>query len=87
MPAYNEKRQFVEEVFPAEIEEIRKIRRRRGNETANLKGAPSTQQGLTGLALSGGGIRSASFCLGVIQVLEKYGILRSNGISSTGRVT
>lgn len=30
----------------------------------------STEQGLTGLALSGGGIRSATFCLGALQVFE-----------------
>jgi hypothetical protein len=32
---------------------------------------------VTGLALSGGGIRSASFALGVIQALEKYNCLES----------
>ena len=77
------KRQFIEEVFPGEIEEIKKIRRRRGNDTASLKGACSTEQGLVGLSLSGGGIRSASFSLGVIQVLEKYGILKSVDYLST----
>lgn len=30
----------------------------------------SPEQGLTGLALSGGGIRSATFCLGALQVFE-----------------
>jgi predicted acylesterase/phospholipase RssA len=30
----------------------------------------------TGLALSGGGIRSASFCLGVLQALHRYGRLK-----------
>lgn len=32
--------------------------------------AGSSEQGLTGLALSGGGIRSATFCLGALQVFE-----------------
>lgn len=32
--------------------------------------AGSTEQGVTGLALSGGGIRSATFCLGALQVFE-----------------
>lgn len=37
---------------------------------------PSTEYGLVGLALSGGGIRSATFNLGVIQGLAKRGILK-----------
>src|SRR5712664_2993193 len=42
------------------------------------KRTPSVDDKMTGLALSGGGIRSASFCLGVLQafnatdVLEKF---------------
>ena len=40
------------------------------------KPAPSTKYGLVGLALSGGGIRSATFNLGVIQGLAKRGILK-----------
>jgi len=83
LPVQAGKKQFIEEVFPSEIEEIRKIRRRRGQDTANLGGAPSTEQGLVGLALSGGGIRSASFSLGVIQALEKCGILKSVDYLST----
>ena len=67
MPVQAGKKQFIEEVFPGEIEEIKKIRRRRGQNTANLGGNPSADQGLVGLALSGGGIRSASFSLGVIH--------------------
>ncbi len=34
--------------------------------TSRLSGADD----LTGIALSGGGVRSASFCLGVLQALE-----------------
>lgn len=37
---------------------------------------PSTKQALVGLALSGGGIRSATFSLGVIQALWKYDVLK-----------
>ena len=40
------------------------------------KPAPSTKYGLVGLALSGGGIRSATFNLGVIQGLAKRGVLK-----------
>ena len=83
MPTQKGKIQFIEEVFPNEIEEIKKIRQRRGQNTANLGGTLSTEQGLVGLALSGGGIRSASFSLGVIQALEKYGILKSVDYLST----
>jgi hypothetical protein len=39
--------------------------------------------GLTGLALSGGGIRSAVFCLGVIQALAKNNVLRRFDYLST----
>lgn len=38
---------------------------------------------ITGLALSGGGIRSASFALGVIQALQKYNCLESFRYLST----
>ncbi len=38
---------------------------------------------LTGLALSGGGIRSATFCLGVLQALAKYDLLKRFDYLST----
>jgi hypothetical protein len=38
---------------------------------------------LTGLALSGGGIRSAVFCLGVLQALAKHDVLRRFDYLST----
>lgn len=44
---------------------------------------PSTKYGLVGLALSGGGIRSATFNLGVIQGLAKRGILKHIDYLST----
>jgi hypothetical protein len=37
---------------------------------------PTLRSGLAGLALSGGGIRSASFCLGALQALDKAGVLK-----------
>jgi hypothetical protein len=51
------------------------------NNASNEKPAPidvkiSTDAGLVGLALSGGGIRSATFNLGLLQTLDKRGILR-----------
>src|SRR4051812_44056815 len=40
-------------------------------------GLPAPAGDLVGLAFSGGGIRSATFNLGVLQTLEASGILRS----------
>ena len=39
--------------------------------------------GLVGLALSGGGIRSATFCLGALQCLQRHGVLRDVDYLST----
>ncbi|OAF02564.1 hypothetical protein AYJ54_26660 [Bradyrhizobium centrolobii] len=44
---------------------------------------PSAADGMTGLALSGGGIRSAAFCLGVLQALNAAGVLRRFDYLST----
>ncbi|MFT5396618.1 MAG: hypothetical protein ACI85N_001822 [Gammaproteobacteria bacterium] len=63
------KSQFTEEVFPSELEEIIKRRRERNLVCPNADGPPDANKGLTGLALSGGGIRSATVSLGVIQGL------------------
>ncbi len=73
------KTQFQENVFPAELDELRQRRQNLLGKVAknwsNTK-APSARLGLVGLALSGGGIRSAVFNLGVLQALSKYGVLR-----------
>jgi hypothetical protein len=45
--------------------------------------APSTSHAMTGIALSGGGIRSASFCLGVLQALNCADVVRSFSYLST----
>jgi hypothetical protein len=79
---------FATEVFPAELEEINQRRDQVRKLTPSLldgsacrqpakvtpRGAPSTKHGLVGLALSGGGIRSAAFSLGVLQALDTAGI-------------
>jgi patatin-like phospholipase len=44
---------------------------------------PTASSGLAGLALSGGGIRSASFCLGALQALDKAGVLKKIDYLST----
>jgi hypothetical protein len=44
---------------------------------------PTASSGLAGLALSGGGIRSASFCLGALQALDRAGVLKNIDYLST----
>ncbi len=71
-------RQFLEEVFPRELETLN------GAPAGSMRRIdPSTRYGLTGLALSGGGIRSATFCLGALQCLAKLGVLRHVDYLST----
>ena len=91
-------RQFADDVFPAEIAEIRR-RRRNLDDRRPLPGevdaiVPSTTLGLVGLAFSGGGIRSASFCLGVVQSLTRLRLFPRvdylstvSGGASQGRVS
>ncbi|MFN9036810.1 MAG: patatin-like phospholipase family protein, partial [Planctomyces sp.] len=64
------------------LEETREIRWRR-----QAIGQPVPEQDpvrdLVGLAISGGGIRSATFSLGVIQALAHHGILKQVDFLST----
>jgi hypothetical protein len=71
------------EVFQAEFEELRERRKRcdpEGRsglpEEGGTPPAPSVRLGLVGLALSGGGIRSASIGLGVVQELARRNLLK-----------
>jgi hypothetical protein len=64
-----------EEVYGSEYADIRNA--------ARAKRSPCTRDCMTGLALSGGGIRSASFCLGVLQALNAEGILSKFDYLST----
>jgi len=74
--------QFDNEVLPAELREIAARRRQRTNaDEATDKAAPNSN--LSGLALSGGGIRSAVFSLGVIQELVRRGVLEKIDYLST----
>lgn len=59
-----------ETIFPREVAWLRLRRQdvRPGFPTDVTR--PTVGLGLTGLALSGGGVRSASFCLGVLQALD-----------------
>jgi hypothetical protein len=65
---------FQEEVFPQELEEITRRRANCADSQASppLDNSFTTQNNLVGLSCSGGGIRSASFCLGVIQHLISH---------------
>lgn len=75
--------QFHDEVFPEELREIADRRDATGCGSPVRKPAaasdapqrPSTRLGLVGLAFSGGGIRSATFCLGVLQALAAQRVL------------
>jgi hypothetical protein len=76
-----------DDVLTAELEEIEQSRRQRGQnplatDTPNpVRRARDSE--LMGLALSGGGIRSATFCLGVIQALAAADFLRRFDYLST----
>lgn len=62
----------------SERAEILKIRRANGKQTET-----DVLEDAVGLAFSGGGIRSASFCLGVVQVLAEKKILHDVDVMST----
>ena len=79
----NGEKQFLQDVFPAELEEINKRRQKLDLQEIPPDQSPSGKLGLVGLALSGGGIRSSTFSLGVIQALAKHGLLKSVDYLST----
>ena len=63
----------IQEVLAQELAQVETSRRLRLDRT--LQDHP-TQKRLIGLAFSGGGIRSATFNLGVLQALAKKKLLR-----------
>ncbi len=67
-----------DEVREAELKEIHALRELRG-----AKRNEADKDALLGLALSGGGIRSATFNLGVLEGLASYGLLNQVDILST----
>ncbi|VWX55726.1 putative Patatin-like phospholipase [Burkholderiales bacterium 8X] len=81
----NSELQFDRDVFPAELEEIE---RRRAlldlppTTPVETEGV-STHRKLTGLAISGGGIRSAAFALGALQKMAADGVFRGFDYLST----
>ncbi len=62
--------EFLIKVFPEELEEIAKRRKNAQLDKGELSASPSTDNLLTGLALSGGGIRSATFGLALSGGLQ-----------------
>jgi hypothetical protein len=73
--------QRFKDVFDKELGEI-ECRRKQVNQ--DLKGGRGGLAGdLNGLALSGGGIRSATFCLGVLQGLDRHKLLKKFDYLST----
>jgi len=75
--------QFEQEVFPLELSEINRRRTDLDLDIVDIQGIPSVNKGLVGLCLSGGGIRSAIFSLGIIQALSKHKLLKSVDYLST----
>src|SRR2546426_2805789 len=74
--------QFETEVFPAELVQIRERRAKLGQPLGKSQ-RPDPRLGLVGLALSGGGIRSASLALGFVQRLAQQGVLERVDYLST----
>src|SRR5262245_19754029 len=67
-----------DDVFRAELAEIRERHNRsnRAEIPERTEGVlPTTALALTGLTCSGGGIRSAAFCLGVLQGLQSKNVI------------
>src|SRR5271157_3932952 len=70
----------VKEVLDQELQQVETSRKLRlGHDTRR----PAAPNSLIGLAFSGGGIRSATFNLGVLQALAKKNLLRSLDYVST----
>ncbi|BBE72636.1 patatin-like phospholipase family protein [Oharaeibacter diazotrophicus] len=59
------------------------VRARRSGAAPKLDAAAKPPENLAGLALSGGGIRSASFCMGALQALHKHGLFQPMDYLST----
>lgn len=82
------------EIFAREVVEIAKRRKRFGRPEIKLEQEsiardrtptmrPTADSNVVGLALSGGGIRSAAFCLGAMQALHERGVIDRTDYLST----
>ncbi len=65
--------QAFSHIHAEELLEVKKRRERQSYDTTEIDPA---QPDLVGLSLSGGGIRSATFCLGFLQELQRLRLLR-----------
>lgn len=70
-------------IDPKQTAEINKSERRAIEQRRDLYEIPKNRANAVGLGLSGGGIRSSTFCLGVIQVLAEKRLLRDVDLLST----
>ena len=70
-------------VFEEELKFIRSRREKMNISVGSVENYPTAKNQLTGLCLSGGGIRSATFCLGFIQALFRGGLLKRVDYLST----
>lgn len=66
---------FETDVFPDELREVALRRETLGKGSGEIKPEDAFAADLTGLALSGGGIRSSTLSLGAIQALARQGFL------------
>ncbi|MFO1103837.1 MAG: patatin-like phospholipase family protein [Methylocystis sp.] len=72
------------QVFAEEIEDINQRRRNSGRpEIPTAEVTPKTTHDIVGLALSGGGVRCAAFCLGALQGLDSAGLINRLDYLST----
>ena len=72
------RRRTLDGINSAEKDEV--VKRR---EALNISHHPPSDVNAVGLGLSGGGIRSASFSLGIVQVLAQYGLINEVDFLST----
>jgi Patatin-like phospholipase len=63
--------------------ELKAIRKRRSHHDSDSEQQNHLEKNLVGLALSGGGVRSASFGLGIVQALDERGLFRDVDYLST----
>lgn len=69
--------------YATQIEKLNEAERQLIIERRGLKDSKEKVQDAVGLAISGGGIRSATFSLGVVQVLTRRGVMRDVDVMST----
>ena len=69
----------VNDVLDQEFEQVKTSRKLR----LDNKASPAAPDNLVGLAFSGGGIRSATFNLGILQALARERLLRAFDYVST----